>query len=241
VNSDLANKNKLIELLRFESSATEKGKFTAFKEYVARMKNGQKEIYYAAGDQREAIERNPNLEYFRKYGVEVLFLTDPVDVFVVPSIPEYDQKPLKSIDKADIEVTEEPPAGISKENVPYAFLGTFKEVLADKVEDVIASKRLVDSPVTLVVWKKGLDVRTERMMKMLSKKYPGSRKIMEVNLAHPLIKNLAELHQKNIHDPILKQCILQLYEGAVLLEGSLTDPTEFVSRMAEIMEKATQA
>ncbi len=240
VNTDFSNKDKIIELLRFESSTTEKGKYTSFKEYVSRMKDNQKEIYYAAGDHREGIERNPNLEYFKKHDIEVLFLTDSVDVFIIPSIHEYDQKPLKSIDKADIEVTGETQEEAPQDNVPYPFLGTFKEVLIDRVEDVIASKRLIDSPVTLVVGEKGIDVRTERMLKMLNKKYPSSKKIMEVNLSHPLIKNLWAIHQKDIRDPFLKSCILQLFEGAVLLEGNLTDPTEFVSRMTEIMEKATQ-
>jgi molecular chaperone HtpG len=240
VNTDFSHKDKIIELLRFESSATEQGKFTSFKDYVSRMKADQKEIYYAAGDYREGIERNPNLEYFKKHGVEVLFFTDPVDVFTLPSINEYEKKPLKSIDKADIEVTSENQEGALEENVSYAFLGTFKEILVDKVENVVSSKRLVDSPVTLVVGEKGIDVRTERMMKMFNKKFPGSKKIMEVNLSHPLIKNLWAIHQKDMKDPVLKSCILQLYEGAVLLEGNLADPTEFVSRMTEIMEKATQ-
>jgi molecular chaperone HtpG len=240
INTDPPNKDKIIELLRFESSATEQGKFTSFREYVFRMKKSQKEIYYATGKHREGIERNPNLEYFRKHEIEVLFLTDPVDVFVIPSIQEYNQKPLKSIDKADIEVGGETQQGTAEENVPYSFLGTFKEVLVDRVEDVIVSKRLVDSPVTLVVGEKGIDIQTERMMKMLNKKYRNPRKIMEVNLSHPLIKNLWAVHQKDIKDPFLRRCILQLYEGAVLLEGNLTDPTGFVNRMTEIMARATQ-
>lgn len=244
VNTDPANKGRVIELLRFKSSTTESGKYTSLKEYVSRMKNDQQEIYYAAGEHREGIERNPNLEYFHKHGIEVLFLLDTVDVFIIPSIPEYDNKPLKSIDKADISVPakeeEQLQEGGLNEKVASAFLRTFKEILLDKVEDVIASKRLVDSPVTLVIGEKGLDLQTERMMKMLNKRYSAQKKIMEVNLSHPLIRNLWELHQKDIKNPLLKQCVLHLYEGALLLEGNLSDPAEFVSRMTTLMEKATQ-
>ena len=242
INTDFSNRDKLVNLLRFESSATEKGQFTSFKEYAARMASEQKEIYYVSGDHREIIERNPNLEYFKKHGIEVLFLTDPVDVFVVPSLIEYDKKPLKSIDKADIEVKPEEAneAGVT-ESASTSLLTTFKELLLDKVEDVVASKRLVDSAVTLVVGKEGMDSQTERMMKMFNKEYAGSKKIMEVNLSHPLVKNLWHLHQQDSKTPLLKTMVWQLYEAALLLEGNLTSPTDFVARMTEIMERATRA
>lgn len=243
VNSDFSNKDKIIELLRFESSATDKGKMTSLKEYVSRMKEDQKEIYYVSGESREGAERNPNLEYFKKHDIEVFYLLDPVDLFVVPSIHEYDKKALKSIDKADVQVSkdeEKKEESAVEESMAKSFLGTFKEVLIDKVEDVIASKRLVESPVTLVVGKEGMDIQTERMMKMFNKDFAGSKKIMEVNLSHPLVKNLWDRHQKDIKDPFLRTCILQLYEGAILREGNLTEPTEFLNRMTEIMEKASR-
>ncbi len=241
LNTDFSNKDKIVSLLRFESSTTEKGKFISFEDYVARMKEGQEEIYYVSGEHWDAIERNPNLEYFKKHAIEVLFLTDPVDIFVIPSIHEYDKKPLKSIDNADIGLKkegEEQDEGLT-ESVGKPLLTTFKEILIDYVEDVIASKRLVDSAVTLVIGKEGMDPHTERMMKMFNQEYAGSKKIMEVNLSHPLIKNMWDIHQKDRKTPVLKTLILQLYEGALLLEGNLSSPTEFVSRMTGIMEKAT--
>ena len=241
VNSDFANKDKLIELLRFESSMTDAGKMTSLKDYVSRMRDEQKEVYYVSGDFRESIERNPNLEYFKKHSIEVLYLTDPVDVFVFPSIMEYDKKPLKSIDKADIDVMKDDDKSEEglNESVAKDLLTSFKEILIDKVEDVIASKRLVDSAVTLVVGKEGMDMQTERMMKMINKDYSGSKKIMEVNLSHPLIKNLWDLYQQDSKSPFVKSIVLQLYEGALLLEGNLSSPSEFIGRMTEIMEKAT--
>ena len=242
VNTDFLNKSKIVELLRFESSVAENGKFVSFKEYVGRMKPDQKEIYYVTGDSRAVIERNPNLEYFRKHQIEVLFLTDSFDLFVIPSITEYEQKPLKTIDKSDIELTKDadaPAAGLTAA-AAQPLLTTFKETLIEHVEDVVASKRLVDSAATLVVGKSGMDVHTERMMKMLNKEYAGSKKIMEVNLAHPLIANMWEIYRQDSKSPFLKTLIWQLYESALLLEGNLTAPSEFVSRMTAIMVKASR-
>ena len=238
VNSDYANRDQIVQLLRFDSTTTGKGNFTSLKDYASRMKPEQKEIYYLAGDHRETMLNNPNLEYFQKHGMEVLLLTDPVDIIVVPSIPEFEGKKLVSIDKAEINVdagaeTKEP------STIDSALLALFKEVLGEKVEDVVPSKRLVDSAVTLVVGKEGLDVQMERMMKMLDKDFQGGRKLLEVNMEHPLIKNLSRLQLADAGNPMLRQYILHLYEGALLIEGNLPSPALFMRRMTELMTDAT--
>jgi molecular chaperone HtpG len=242
VTSDFTNKDKIVDLMRFESTQTGKDELISFREYADRMNPEQKEIYYISGEHRDMIERNPNLEYFRKNDIEVLLLSDPFDVFVLPAIPEYDKKPLKSIDKADLDLQEKSQeAGEAlSENLSKSLLTIFKETLGDKVEDVIASKRLVDSAVTLVVGKEGMDKQMEKMMKMMNKEYSGSKKILEVNLSHPLIKNLGAKIIGDDKSPLLRQSILQLYEAALLLEGDLSNPNEFVSRMTELMVAATQ-
>lgn len=242
INSDFTNRDRIIDLLRFESSLLEEGKLTTLKEYVARMKPDQKEIYYLAGEDRQMLKRNPNLEYFIKNKIEVLLLTDPIDIFLVPQLGEYDKKPIKSIDKADIklESDEESRQEALSENLSQSLISVFKEVLGDRVEDVIESKRLVESPVTLVVGKEGLDTQMEKMMKMMNKDYSGQKKILEINTSHPVIKNLATLNLKDSKDPVLRESILQLYEGALLLEGNLNSPTDFVRRMVDLMEKATK-
>ncbi len=241
VNSDYANREKIIELLRFESTRTAKDELISLKEYVGRMKEGQKAIYYLSGEKREEVEQNPNLEYFKKNDIEVLLLTEPVDVLVVPGIGAYDGKPLQSIEKADLDLkTDESDTEALGAGLAEALLKTFKETLGDRVEDVIASRRLVDSPVTLVVGREGLDRQMEKMMKLVNQDYAGSKKILEVNLSHPLIKNLGRLNLGDSSNPLLRKCILQLYEAAVLIEGNLTNPNEFVKRMAEIMEEATR-
>lgn len=164
-----------------------------------------------------------------------------MDVFVVPSLIEYDKKPLKSIDKADIEVKPEEAneAGLT-ESASTSLLTTFKELLLDKVEDVVASKRLVDSAVTLVVGKEGMDSQTERMMKMFNKEYAGLKKIMEVNLSHPLVKNLWYPHQQDSKTPLLKTMVWQLYEARAAAGREFDFPTDFRARMTEIMERATR-
>jgi molecular chaperone HtpG len=242
INMDFTNRDKIIDLLRFQSTVTENGEMTSLKNYVSRMRENQKEIYYLSSDNKETIRRNPNLEYFRKNDIEVLLLTDPVDIFIVPSITEYDKKTLKSIDKADIDlkVDEESKKEALNENLSKSLISVFKEVLGDKVEDVIESKRLVDSPATLVSGKQGLDSSMEKMMKMMDKDFTGSKKILEINTTHPLIKNLSKLNMADEKDPLLHSCILQIYDGALLINDSLETSTDFVKRMTEIMEKATK-
>ena len=242
INMDFTNRDKIIDLLRFQSTVTENGEMTSLKNYVSRMRENQKEIYYFSSDNKETIRRNPNLEYFRKNDIEVLLLTDPVDIFIIPSITEYDKKPLKSIDKADIDlkVDEESKKEALNENLSKSLISVFKEVLGDKVEDVIESKRLVDSPATLVSGKQGMNSSMEKMMKMMDKDFTGSKKILEINTTHPLIKNLSKLNLADAKDPLLRTCILQIYDGALLINDSLETPTDFVKRMTEIMEKATK-
>lgn len=223
VNSDFTNRDKIIELLRFESTKTEKGKSTSLKDYTGRMGEKQKEIYFISGDHRESLEKNPKLEYFKKNDIEVLLLSEPIDVFIVPGINEYDKKPLKSIDKADLDLSsdEKDEKEELNEDLAKSLIDVFKETLGDKVEDVVASKRLVDSAVTLVSGKDGMDAQMEKMMKMMNKDFSGSKRILEVNMKHGVIKNLSRLNLASSTDPLLRKTILQLYESAELLEGNL--------------------
>ena len=239
LSSDFVNRDRLLDLLRFESTRTESGKFTSLKDYVAGMSEDQKEIYYLSGDNRDAVERNPNLEYFREQGIEVLFFIDPADLFNIPHLLEYDEKPLKSIEKADIELKTDEESQDDTLTEDVQLISVFKETLGDKVEDVVASKRLVDSAATLVVGAGGMDAHMERMMKMMNQDFTGSKRILEINFSHPLIKNLAQLNQNQGDETLIKNCILQLYEGALLVDGNTVDPPAFVARMTEIMERAT--
>ena len=242
LSTDFGNRDRLIDLLRFESTKTENGKFTSLKDYAAGMQEDQKEIYYLTGENREAVELNPNLEYFRKRGIEVLFFIDPADIFNIPQLHEYDEKPIKGIEAADLDLKsdKESEADSLTEDESKSLISLFKDTLGDKVEDVVESKRLVDSAATLVVGASGMDRQMERMMKMMNQEIPGSKKILEINPSHPLIKNLAQIHEKNGDESLLKSCVLQVFEGALLIDGNVDSPTEFVARMTEIMEHATR-
>ncbi len=242
LNTDFTNRDKLIELLRFESTKTAPEEYVTLGEYVARMSPDQNEIYFHSGSSRSQLLAHPNLEYFQDRGIEVLLLSDPVDVFVIPSIHEYEKKPLKSIEKADIDFTKAAEKeGIEPlpENLLQPVLGLFRDVLGERIEDVVESHRLVNSPVTLVSGKDALDSQMERMMKMMQADMPAAKKILEVNTSHPIIRNLSGMYMANAANPLIGTVILQLYDAALLHEGGLDSTTEFLSRMNELIEAAT--
>ncbi|MFP4529299.1 MAG: molecular chaperone HtpG, partial [Candidatus Kapaibacterium sp.] len=241
VNSDFSNKDRLVELLRFESSATNPGELTSLNGYTSRMKPDQDAIYYISGTHRDSIERNPNLEYFRKKEIEALFLTDPVDIFTVPYLGDYDGKPLKSIEKSDIDIKDDEPEteAIAAED-KASLIDKFKAVLGDRVEDVIESRRLVDSAATLVVGNQGMDPQMEKMMQMLDREFASSKRILEINPKHPLIANLAQINNQSPDSAVLLSGIEQIFEGAMLIEGHMKSPVDFVRRMTEFMVRATE-
>lgn len=243
VNTDFINKDKIIKLLRFETTSKSKGELTSLDNYISRMPESHKEIYYLTGESREIAERNPKLEYFRKHNLEVLLLVDPIDIFIIPSIYEYEKKKFQSIEKADLKLEKKDKAiegEALEENLLKSLLTVFKETLGDKIEDVTASDRLVDSPATLVIGKEGLEPQVEKFMKMMNQEVKPQKKILEINPSHPLIKNLSRLNLGNSQDPLLRQSIMQIYESALLIDGNLENPTEFVSRMVEILITATK-
>ena len=241
LNTDYTNREKLIELLRFESTKTVDGEYVTLKEYSERMGADQKEVYYHSGTSKAQLLAHPNLEYFQDMGIEVLLLSDPVDVFVIPSIHEYDKKPLKSIEKADIDFSKQKKESAEPlaENLLAPVLQLFRETLGEGIEDVIESHRLVNSPVTLVSGKDGLDSQIEKMMKMMQSDMPAAKRILEVNTSHPIIRNLSGMILADASNPLIKTAMKQLYEGALLLEGGLETTTGFLSRMNELIEAAT--
>ncbi len=241
ITTEFSKRDQVLDLLRYPSTKTEPGKTTSLKNYIGRMQDGQEAIYYLMGDHLEVVTRNPNLEYFTKNDIEVLLLTDPVDVFTFPHLQTYDEKPLQSIEKADLDLKSDDES--QEDALPGEAINTllalFRMTLGDEVEDVVASKRLVDSAATLVVGTQGMDTQMERMMKMMNEGFTGSKKILEVNTAHPLLKNMAKLRAESGQDALLEQAIHQLYEGALLIDGTLNQTAEFVERMTALMVKAT--
>ncbi|MBR9977526.1 MAG: molecular chaperone HtpG [Bacteroidetes bacterium] len=242
LTSDFANKDRLVELMRFETSKTEAGTFTSLQDYVSAMPEEQKEIYYITAESRAVAEKHPSLEYFRKNGIEVLFLTGPVDMFTFTTLQDYKGKNIVSVEKADIAIGEtvDDERESLKGREAKDILARCKEVLGDRVEDVIESRRLVDSVATLVVGESGMDAQMERMMKMMDSNFAAGKKILEINLRHPLVRNLAHINSEDHESPVLREAIEQMYEGALLVEDNLSDPVDFVRRSMDFMEKATR-
>ncbi len=244
LNSDFQNQDRLKKILCYETTKTEDGKLKSLNEYIENMKDDQEEIFYLTGENKDIAKRNPNLEYFRKNDIEVLYFTDPVDVFILPNLSEYEGKKIVSIEKADIDTTKSEDNETEKldEKEMKSIITVFKETLGDKVKDVVASKRLVDSPATLVIDKDGMDPQIERMMRAMNPDGPSTTqpKIMEINPSHELIKNLVHLHSENKKDVTINDAIMQLFEAALLIDGNLTNPTDFISRMTSLMVKATK-
>ena len=167
---------------------------------------------------------------------------DPVDIFTFPYIREYDNKKLISIDKADINIeddlkTEESEIPEDKKN---AFIQKIQDILKDKVEKVIDSKRLVDSPATLVSGASSLDPQMEKILKMMDKNFSPTKKIFEINLNHPLMKNLINKFEDKSNNDLIELVIMQLYESSLMLEGNLNSPVDYIKRMNELLIKATE-
>ncbi|MCX7879809.1 MAG: molecular chaperone HtpG [Ignavibacteria bacterium] len=241
ISIDSSNKERIISLLKYQSTTLPKGQYTTLDDYIARMKEGQKSIYYVLANSRDLIERNPNLEYFKRNNLEVLIMTDPIDAFVVPFITEYKDKPLKSIDKADPEIKKDETYEAKKLDPVLAnkLFERFKQVLGDKVLNVQESNRLIEFPITLVAPQYGLDPQSEKIFKILDKDFIKTKRILEINTSHPLICNLAEIVDKNSDEKILNDIILQLYEGTLLLDGEIENTLGFVERLNNLIQQLT--
>ncbi|MCB0702386.1 MAG: molecular chaperone HtpG [Ignavibacteriae bacterium] len=236
LNSDFSNRDRISKLLRFQTSKREE--LISFDQYLELANKETKKIYYLSAESLEAAKRNPNLEYFKKNDIEVIFLTDPIDSFVIPQLYQYEENLLVSIDKEELENDE-----IKDENdsnkASDKFVAAIKEVLGEKVADVKKSKRLVDSPCTIVAGKDGMDVHTERMMKMMDKTFEGAKKVFEVNLNHKILQNLTKYFDEKGVDERFKTVVEQLYGSALLIEGELKNPADYVAKVYEMIEEQT--
>ena len=192
------------------------------------MPAGQTRIYYLGGNDLSSIAKSPNLEIFRRKGVEVLFLTDPIDEFAFNSLHSYQGKDLTSIDSADINL---PDTGPTIESEPIAaessakesgfsrVLELFRTALGNRVNEVRESKRLTDSPCCLVNAEGGMSTQMQRILKMANKDFTESARILEINPSAALVRRLCRLSANNEHDDFIKTCALQLWSNAMILDG----------------------
>ncbi len=242
VAADFKNRDQLAKLLRYESSATEKDKFTTLDDYVSRMKDGQKEIYYLYAPNRETIDGGPHIEAFKARGIEVLYLYEPVDEFVMTSVSKYADKDLVSADNSDIKL-DEVKAGKKKDLLSdkdgTALCEWIKETLGESVNDVSISKRLVDSPAIALNADKVMTPSMRRMMKAMKQDVGVQNSVnLEINPGHELIKNLSAL--KDNEADTAKLVAEQILDNALIAAGYLEDPREMVSRVYKILERVSQ-
>jgi len=234
---DFTHKDQLVKLLRFESSLTEKGKTTSLADYVSRMGAEQKEIYYLVGPNRAAIESGPYLEGFKARNLEVLFCYEAVDEYVMNNVREFDGKKLTAADHADVKLADLPkPEGGLTEDQTKDLAKWLKDTLGDRVTEVKASDRLVDSPVLALNADKFMSPHMRRMMKAMKKDEADSplRVNLEINPRHAVLTRLHTLHTESPDKA--KLVAEQLLDNALISAGLLDDATPMVARLNKLLE-----
>jgi molecular chaperone HtpG len=247
VHTDHENKEKLVELLRFESSLSDTpGDLVSLKQYAGRMREGQKHIYYISGESRDIVQKSPHLEVFRDKSIEVLYFLDPIDEWLVGDLYNYEGKELKSVARGDLDLGDlgaEDKKQIDRLESKYKKLSErIKNILSDAVKDVRVTTRLKDSPCCLVTDEHDMGPFMEKMMKAMGQDVPESKAIMEINGSHPIMENLAALYEKDAKSPLLDEWIRLLYEQALVAAGQpLKDTAAYARRVNELLLKAAQS
>ena len=241
IYGDFENKDKLLEIYHAHSSKSPE-KLVALSEIIERRKKGTKEIYYIQGKNAPIIEAHPHVEYFLKNDIEILYLYQEIDEMIMPAIGSYKEVQLVPIDKAKLdeetEISKEKNSKEKKQTTTDSeekLLKRFKEILQDKVEDVIVSKRLIDSACTLVSSQNAMNPAMERMMQMTQKDFKKTKKILEINLKNPLIQKLEKIHSLNSKDEILKDVAEQLFDNSELIEEANEQISSMIPRINKMM------
>jgi molecular chaperone HtpG len=233
LGEDFANREKLARLMRYASTTTD-SVTVGFADYKARMKEGQEAIYYITADSLAAAKNSPQLEVFKKKGIEVLLMADRVDEWAVSHLHEFDGMPLQSVAKGAVDLgklqdEEEKKAAEAAAESFKPMLDKLKESLKDKAKDVRVTTRLVDSPACLVVEDQGMSTQLARMLKQAGQPVPDSKPILEVNAEHALVKKL----EAGEHFDDLAHI---LFDQALLAEGGLPDdPAAYVKRVNALL------
>ncbi|KAF5739340.1 hypothetical protein HS088_TW12G00545 [Tripterygium wilfordii] len=234
---DATNRNRLAKLLRFESTKSD-GKLTSLDQYISRMRQGQKDIFYITGTSKEQLEKSPFLERLKKKNYEVIFFTDPVDEYLMQYLMDYEDKKFQNVSKEGLKLEKDSKVKELKESFKD-LTKWWKGVLAsDNVDDVKISNRLDNTPCVVVTSKYGWSANMERIMQSQTltdankQAYMRGKRVLEINPRHPIIKELQERVVKDPEDDGLKQTAQLVYQTALMESGFvLSDPKDFASRI----------
>ncbi len=249
---DFANQEKYLKLLRFNSSSSKDEKeLISLENYTGMIKEGQKEIYYAMGNSRDSIEVDPHLEIFKNKGLEVLYLFDPIDEFVISSVRKFKDFEFKSVDTVDleklnklkdVEKKKEKAKELNKDDVKHfdSLLSRIKDILGDKVTEVRESKRLTNSPSLLVNPDDAMSSQMQKLMRMTNQDAGDQKKIFEINKDHDLIRNLLKVFKVNSKDEYITNVVEEMFESSLLLEGNLVDPHQLVKNINKLLVDSSE-
>jgi molecular chaperone HtpG len=237
VSLDTANKEKHADLLRYTTTKSA-GKRISLKDYVAHMKDDQKDIYYITGENLASLENSPHLEALKEKDFEIVLMTDPVDEWVVQSLPEYDGKPLKSAEKGSLDIGAE--KADEKETDQYsALFGFIKSQIEEDVKEVKASARLKDSVSCLSGDDYEMSAYMEKILTSSGQAVPDQKKTLELNTRHPVVGKMKEIFENDRDNPVLKDCGKILLDLAVIGQGGkIKNPSLFSQKVGELMADA---
>ncbi len=243
VATDPSSHETLLDLLRFHSlKHGDETDLISLSDYVAQMSEEQTEIYYVLGEDLRSVARSPHLDYFRSNEVDVLYLIDPIDGYMMAMVNEYDGKSFRNVDDAGLELPESEDDAKEEESVDQEefdhLIERFKSVLGDRVVDVNESKQLVNSPCRLVSPQDDMDRDMQRLRRLMGEDVGTPKKIMQLNRRHPIVVNVAEILEATPDDALIDTAIEQLFDNALLLEGIHPNPTDMVERIQALMASA---